>query len=315
MRPGPVPSTHSVLAGLDPQQRAAAQAATGPVCILAGAGTGKTRTITHRIAYQVAAGLARPEQVLAVTFTDKAAGELRRRLQSLGLPRPVRATTFHAAALAQLRFFWPQVHKGPPPQVLASKLALLAPTARRLGVEATDLAAEIEWAKARRVSADGYAQAADGRRGPLGPEQLAAVYARYEADKAARSLLDYEDMILAATELLEQRSDVAEQVRDRYRFFTVDEFQDVNPAQYALLRAWLGSSDELCVVGDDDQSIYGFTGASPEYLTGFGRAFPRARLLRLTRSYRSTPQVLAMANRVLWTKPARGRRPLTTGLP
>ncbi len=264
-----------VLAGLNPSQREAATAVRGPVCILAGAGTGKTRTITHRIAQQVVSGVAEPGQILAVTFTDKAAAELRARLQALGLPAPVRAATFHAAAWAQLRWFWPRLDAGPLPEVAPSKLRLLAPLARRAGVSPQDLAAEIEWAKARRLTPETYADAAGDRAAPLPSGRMAAVYADYEQAKTAAGQIDYEDMLLRMTAAVTDHPDVAAEVRDRYRFFTVDEFQDVNPAQFALLRAWLGDRDEVCVVGDDDQTIYSFTGATAAYLQRVRAALPR----------------------------------------
>jgi DNA helicase II / ATP-dependent DNA helicase PcrA len=299
------------LAGLNPEQRVAAEAVHGPVCIFAGAGTGKTRTITHRIANQVVTGAARADQILAVTFTDKAAGELRQRLAGLGLPVPVRAATFHAAAWAQLRHFWPRLEAGPLPQVSASKIPLVASAARRARAEPRDIASEIEWAKARCLTPEGYAAAAADRvDAPLPPPVMAEIYATYERAKADQHLIDYEDMLLRTAELVETDPQVAATVRDRYRCFTVDEFQDVNPAQWRLLRAWLGDRRDLCVVGDDDQTIYQFTGATPEYLVGFRRHFPDVTVVTLTANYRSTPQVLALANRVLWTKPPERRKHL-----
>ena len=303
------------LDALNPEQRAAAEAVRGPVCILAGAGTGKTRTITHRIAHQVHSGVAATTEILAVTFTDKAAAELRARLQHLGLPAPVRAATFHAAAWAQLRWFWPRLDAGPLPEVLPSKMRLLVPLARRTRTEAKDLAAEIEWAKARGLAPAEYARRAGGRDAPLDAEQMAAVYERYEADKTAGGLLDYEDMLLRAAEIISTHDEIAAEVRERYRYFTVDEFQDVNPAQLALLRAWLGDRDDLCVVGDDDQTIYSFTGATSTYLTDFAQQFPGAQRITLTRNYRSTPEILKLANRVLWTKPAATRKQLAATTP
>jgi len=303
------------LAGLNPAQRRAAEEVRGPVCILAGAGTGKTRTITHRIAQQISSGVARADQVLAVTFTDKAAAELRGRLHGLGVP-PVRAATFHAAAWAQLRHFWPRVGEGAPlPEVISSKVRLLVPAARRLRVEARDLAAEIEWAKARLVAPQAYPEAAADRDGPLPPERMAEVYADYEARKADAGAIDFDDMLLRTADLLARDAETAATVRARYRYLTVDEYQDVNPAQHALLRAWLGDSDELCVVGDDDQTIYSFTGASSDYLIGFPREFPAATRVTLTENYRSTPEILELANRVLWTKPAGTRKHLTSAAP
>jgi DNA helicase II / ATP-dependent DNA helicase PcrA len=292
-------SVGPLLAGLNPTQREAAEAVTGPVRILAGAGSGKTRTITHRIAHQIAAGVAEPSQVLAVTFTDRAASELRDRLAGLGLAAPVRAATFHSAAWAQLRFFWPRVLEGPLPAVLPSKVRALIPLSRRLGMPAKDLAAEIEWAKARCIAPEDYADAAGARDLPAAPQRLAAAYADYERRKAEDGLIDYEDMLLRTATLIAEHPEVAAQVRERYRFFTVDEFQDVNPAQWRLLRAWLGDSDEVCVVGDDAQTIYTFTGASASYLLDFPRHFPGTTEVTLVDNYRSTPQVLAVANRVL----------------
>jgi len=303
--------TASLLDGLNADQRAAAETVEGPLCIVAGAGTGKTRTITHRIACQVAKGVASPDQILAVTFTDKAAGELRQRLAGMGLPRPVRAATFHAAAWAQLRWFWHRTYDRPLPEVLASKVRLLVPLARRTRTQAMDLATEIEWAKARRLAPDDYAAAAADRDAPLEPERMAAAYADYERTKDESGLLDYEDMLLRTTALIQQHPDVADEVRDRYRFFTIDEFQDVNPAQFALLHAWLGPSQQVCVVGDDDQTIYSFTGATSDYLLNFRRWFPAAATVTLTENYRSTPQVLAMANAVLLHKPANRRKRLS----
>lgn len=301
------------LSGLNPAQRRAVEAVSGPVCILAGAGTGKTSTITHRIANQIRTGTARADQILAVTFTDRAAEQLRGRLAGLGVP-PVRAATFHAAAWAQLRHFWPRAGEGAPlPEVLTSKVALLVPVARRLGAEPRDLAAEIEWAKARMLSPQAYAGA--DRDGPLPAERMAEVYGDYEARKQAAGAVDYEDMLLLTAQLLQRDPEAADTVRRRYRFLTVDEYQDVNPAQHALLRAWLGDRDELCVVGDDDQTIYSFTGASSDYLVGFAREFPRAVTVQLTRNYRSTRQVLDLANRVLWTKSPERRKQLTSTLP
>ena len=304
-------SDHPWLDGLNPEQRAAAEAARGPLCIVAGAGTGKTRTITHRIAHQVHTGVADPSQILAVTFTDKAASELRHRLHDLGLPAPIRAATFHAAAWAQLRWFWNRLDKGVLPQVLASKVGTLVPLARRTRTEAKDLAAEIEWAKARGLTPDTYAVAATQRDAPLPAEQMAAVYADYERRKTDGGFIDYDDMLLLTTAMLSEHPQIAAEVHDRYRHLTVDEFQDVNPAQFALLRAWLGDNDNVCVVGDDDQTIYSFTGATSSYLTAFHEHFPGARQVTLTRNYRSTPQVLELANRVLSTKPAATRKELT----
>jgi DNA helicase II / ATP-dependent DNA helicase PcrA len=289
-----------LLAGLNDAQRRAAETVRGPVCLLAGAGSGKTRTITHRIANQVVSGVARPEEILAVTFTDRAARELRGRLRNLGLDRPVRAATFHAAAWAQLRYFWSALRPGEPlPEVVDSKIRLVLPAAKRLKVEARDLASEIEWAKARRIAPERYAAELGDREPPVPAGRMAEVYAAYERHKREQGLIDYDDMIGLTTDMLSADETVAATVRSRYRYFTVDEFQDVNPAQWALLCAWLGDRDELCVVGDDDQAIYSFTGATASYLTGFATRFPGAVTVALTENYRSTAEILDCANRLL----------------
>ena len=308
----------AVLAALDPEQQQVALATRGPVCVLAGAGTGKTRAIAHRIAYGVRIGVVNPRHVLAVTFTTRAAGELRGRLRRLagaagGGMEQVQARTFHAAALRQLTHFWPRTVGGRPPAVLDSKLGLLTEIARELRVEAglpelRDAASEIEWAKVTQVRPGDYpaAAAAAGRIPPLGAETTAGLYAGYERARRERHLVDFESLLeLTAAILTEDRAAAAE-VADRYRYFVVDEFQDVNPLQKLLLDAWTDGRDDVCVVGDPRQTIYSFTGATPAYLTGFTGAFPHATVVRLVRNYRSTPQVVALANRL--TGSAGGRR-------
>jgi len=301
-----------LLHDLNPAQRAAVEATSGPVCILAGAGTGKTRVISRRVAYAIATDAVHPGHVLVVTFTEKAAGEMRERLDALGFPG-VQAHTFHAAAWRQLRYFWPRLASGRPPEVLESKAPLLGPLQRSLpgGYKFTpikDLADEIEWAKARRIDPDRYqdAVAEKSRNVPLPPDLFAGLYRRYERAKERAGRIDFEDMLSRMLEGLESNPDVAEEFRGRYRWFSVDEYQDTNPLQQALLEAWLGGRDDLAVVGDEDQTIYTFTGASSEYLTGFSRRFPDARLFQLEQNYRSTEQVLGMANRLLARA---GRRP------
>ena len=295
-----------VLAALDPEQREAATALTGPVCVIAGAGTGKTRAITHRIAHGVLAGVYDPRRVLAVTFTTRAAGEMRGRLQTLGVDG-IQARTFHSAALRQARYFWPQVTGADLPRIAESKLSLVNAAAGRCRVSTEramlrDLASEIEWAKVTNVSADVYAAAAAeaGRQLPGADEAtVARVYATYEELKSDRSLMDMEDILLAAVGLLSSHPGVADAVRSQYHHFIVDEYQDVSPLQQRLLDLWLGGRDDLCVVGDPAQTIYSFAGARADYLVQFPRRYPDARVVRLVRDYRSTPQVVAVANAVL----------------
>ena len=297
--------------GLDDEQRAAVAAPRGPVCVLAGAGTGKTRTITRRIAHLVRAGHVAPGQVLAVTFTARAAGEMRTRLRVLGVSG-VQARTFHAAALRQLRYFWPQVVGGEQWQLLEGKLRFVGQAAARAraGTDAAslrDLAGEIEWAKASLVTPGDYpAVVARLRRDIPGPaEQVAAVYAGYEELKNRAELLDFDDLLLHTAAALEEHRGVAEEFRDRYRCFVVDEYQDVTALQQRVLDAWLGGRDDLTVVGDANQTIYTFAGADPRHLLDFARRYPDAAVVRLTRDYRSTPQVVSAANTLIGA--ARGR--------
>ncbi|MGH3243997.1 MAG: ATP-dependent helicase, partial [Spirillospora sp.] len=298
-------STEAVLEGLDPEQRAVAEAVQGPVCVLAGAGTGKTRAITHRIAYATLTGVVSPQRVLAVTFTTRAAGELRSRLRQLGAPG-VQARTFHAAALRQLTYFWPRVVGGEPPKIIDSKITLVADAARAcrltLGrTELRDVAGEIEWAKVTQHRPEDYPAAVvkAGRRPSAEVVDVARVYAMYEQLRRERNLLDFEGMLELTAAVLTEHREVANQVREQYRHFVVDEFQDVNPLQKMLLDTWLGDRDDLCVVGDPNQTIYSFTGASPSHLLDFTREHPDAKVVRLVRDYRSTPQVVRLANGVI----------------
>jgi DNA helicase-2/ATP-dependent DNA helicase PcrA len=287
------------LEGLNPEQRRAAEAVRGPVCILAGAGSGKTTTITRRIAYQVASGAFEPTQIMAVTFTDKAGGELRARLASLGVTR-VRSGTFHSAALRQLRHFAP-AEVG---RILPSKALLLRQIGNKLPGAfkfrpAGDLATEIEWAKNLRIGVAGYLDAAADREPPIPADLMARVYRDYERRKEAEGLLDFEDLLERTVRLFERDERVVTAFRAQYRAFTVDEYQDVNLLQQTLLEHWLGDRDDLCVVGDDYQSIYAFTGAGPQHLLDAPARFPHATVVRLEENYRSTPQVIALANRLV----------------
>ena len=312
----------AVLNALDPEQREVALAVRGPVCVLAGAGTGKTRAITHRIAYAALTGVVDPARVLALTFTVRAAGELRGRLRLLGGAglgtAAVRATTFHAAALRQLTYFWPRVVGGRPPRLMDSKLPLIGEAARVLRLSIadgglSDIASEIEWAKVTQVRPDEYVTTAAraGRPGgPLATDVMAALYDTYERLRRERQLIDFESVLELTAAIVAESRQAADQVRASFRYFVVDEYQDVNPLQKLLLDVWLGDRDDLCVVGDPDQTIYSFTGASHRYLTGFATEFPDATVVRLIRDYRSTPQVVAVANRLAGPAAAlRAQRP------
>jgi len=288
-----------VLEGLNPEQRRAAEAVRGPVCILAGAGSGKTTTITRRIAWQVASGAVRSDQILAVTFTDKAAGEMRARLQRLGVDG-VEARTFHSAALAQLR----RAKGDGPGRILSTKALLLRQIGNTLPPPyrfrpAGDLATEVEWAKNRRLTPQTYRDGLGAHEPPIPEDLMATVFREYERRKEASGAIDFEDLLELTVRLYEEDEHALAALRDRYAAFTVDEYQDVNLLQQSLLELWLGPRDDLCAVGDDYQSIYGFTGASPQWLLGLATRFPQATVVRLEENYRSSPQVLALANRLV----------------
>ncbi len=290
----------AILAALNDEQREAARATTGPVVILAGAGTGKTRVISHRAAYAAATGAIDPKRALVVTFTEKAATEMRHRLDQLGLPQ-VQASTFHAAARRQLAYHWPLVHGRELPDVLDTKLRIIGPLARQLPggyrfTPARDLADEIEWAKVRRMRPDTYAPE---REPPVRADIFVDLWRGYEAAKARRNVIDFEDMLSLAVELYESDEQAIGLVRQRYAWFSVDEYQDTNRLQEDLLHLWLGDRRDLCVVGDPDQTIYTFTGASSQHLVTFAQRHADARVIRLRQNYRSTPQVIDLANRLI----------------
>ena len=303
-----------ILSGLDDEQREVTTTLSGPLCVLAGAGTGKTRAITHRMAYGIHTGVYKPQQVLAVTFTARAAAEMRTRLRDLGAGG-VQAKTFHAAALKQLQYFWPQTVGGPLPALLDHKAQLIAEAARRLRLSTDraairDVAAEIEWAKVSMLTPDSYVRAAAGRDAPAGFDltTVSRIFQSYEDVKVDRNVIDFEDVLLIIVGILQEDQRVAATVRDQYRHFVVDEYQDVSPLQQRLLDLWLGERDELCVVGDSSQTIYSFTGATSRHLLEFPHRFPGAQVVKLVRDYRSTPQVVNLANRILAARTAEGER-------
>ncbi|GAB4099863.1 ATP-dependent DNA helicase UvrD2 [Sinomonas halotolerans] len=301
-----------LLGGLDEEQREVATTLHGPLCVLAGAGTGKTRAITHRIAYGVHTGVYSPQRLLAVTFTARAAAEMRSRLRDLGVGG-VQARTFHAAALRQLQYFWPQAVGGAVPGLLEHKAQTIAESARRLRLTVDraairDLASEIEWAKVSMLTPSTYLEGAAGRGEPGGlqPQTVARLFQAYEDVKVDRNLIDFEDVLLITVGILQEDPKVAATVRDQYRHFVVDEYQDVSPLQQRLLELWLGEREELCVVGDASQTIYSFTGATSAHLLEFGKRHPSAAIVRLVRDYRSTPQVVGLANALLAARRAGG---------
>ena len=299
-------SAEEILANLDEEQRKVALATRGPVCVIAGAGTGKTRAITHRIAYASAIGVMDPQRVLAITFTARAAGEMRTRLRSLGFPG-VTARTIHSAALKQLLYFWPSVFGGQMPELLTSKSPFVNAAVERAGIKLPannrealrDISTEIEWAKVNQIAPEDFLATSRDVRSRISAEDIARIYAAYESLKKQERTLDFEDLLLLTTAMIENEPQVRERVHDQYRYFTVDEYQDISPLQQRLIDAWLGSRDDICVVGDPAQTIYSFAGATPSYLLGFTKRFPNAEVIRLSTGYRSTPEILFTANALL----------------
>ncbi len=295
------------LSALDEDQRAAVEAPLGPVCILAGAGTGKTRTITHRIHHLIDTGFVQPRKILAVTFTRRAAEEMRQRLAVMGTPG-VQTRTFHSAALKQLQYFWPQVAGNLPWRLIDNKFPIVGQAVRKVGLDGSketvrDVLGEIEWAKSTLVTPQSYEAAlkTHHRTPPANPEKISLAYRVYEDLKSQPDamLLDFDDVLLHTVGAIENSRAVAEEFRAQYRSFVVDEYQDVTPLQQRVLDAWLGDRDDLTVVGDANQTIYSFTGATPDYLVNFSRKYDHATVVRLQRDYRSTPQVVDLANRVI----------------
>ena len=299
-----------ILAALDDDQREVALATRGPVCVIAGAGTGKTRAITHRIAYAAAIGTMEPSKVLALTFTARAAGEMRTRLRSLGVPT-VAARTVHSAALKQLIYFWPTVFGGRTPDLMNSKTPFLTEAVNRADLTGEiritsretlrDIATEIEWAKVSQVAPIDYLDQVNARqmKPRVKAEHIAAIYVAYESLKKQELAIDFEDVLLLTSAMLEEERTVRERVQDQYRYFTVDEYQDISPIQQRLINAWLGSRKDICVVGDPAQTIYSFAGATPVFLNTFTQRFPEAEVIRLSTGYRSTPEITFAANALL----------------
>ena len=299
-----------ILAALDDDQRSVALATRGPVCVIAGAGTGKTRAITHRIAYAAAIGTINPQKVLALTFTARAAGEMRARLRTLGVPT-VAARTVHSAALKQLLFFWPTVFGGRTPDLITSKGSFITEAIRRADLTTEisahnrelmrDIASEIEWAKVSQVAPEDFIDEISKRliKPRVNAEQLVQLYTAYESIKKQELAIDFEDVLLLTAAMLEEERDVRERVQDQYRYFTVDEYQDISPVQQRLINAWLGTRNDICVVGDPAQTIYSFAGATPVFLNTFTQRFPDAQVIRLSTGYRSTPEITFAANSIL----------------
>jgi DNA helicase II / ATP-dependent DNA helicase PcrA len=311
----PAISSDQILEALDPEQREVVTAVRGPVCVVAGAGTGKTRVITHRIAYAIAIGVTDPSKTLALTFTARAAGEMRARLRGLGIPNAT-ARTFHSAAIKQLMYFWPYSFGGSFPSLLTMKSGAIAEALNRTDSSLApqtstlrEIASEIEWAKVLEISPDEYVESAlkagrtsripNNKNDKTNFEDISKVYQAYETLKHQERAIDFEDVLLLTVGMLEEDRDVRERIRDQFRYFTVDEYQDVSPLQQRLLNLWVGNREDICVVGDAAQTIYSFAGASSAFLLGFTKRYPKAQVIRLSRGYRSTPEIIGTANAIL----------------
>jgi len=290
-----------LLAGLDDDQAAAAQALQGPVAIIAGAGSGKTRTVSHRIAYGIQRGNYAANRVFALTYTNRAAAELRTRLRSLGA-QDVAVRTFHSAALAQLQFFWPQLTDSFAPKLVTHKGPLIQEVLEQMGIRATaelksSLQAEVEFVRYSMRDLEKY-QTTRPESSSLGAERFGEFFSAFELLKQKRRVIDWEDALLLCVGMLRDQPRMLAHVQQQYRFFTVDEYQDISPLQQALLETWLGDRQELCVVGDPRQTIYTFAGARSDFLTGFQDRYEKAQVFELNRNYRSSQEVVALANRV-----------------
>ena len=301
----------NTLDGLDESQRVVATTWGGPLCVLAGAGTGKTRALTHRIAHGVAEGKYQPEQVLALTFTTKAASEMGQRLRALGI-RGVATRTFHSAALRQLQHFWPTITGGRLPDIAPSKAPLIAKTLDQLSLSVDtavvrDLAGDIEWRKVHAYTLEDYrlkrAELGKSLPGGLSLEVVASIHERYEQVKDEQGRIDFEDVLLGTLGMLETEQRVVDRVRAQYGVFLVDEYQDVSPLQHKLLEVWQGSREDLVVVGDASQTIYSFAGASSSYLLEFPERYPRGTVVKLERNYRSGEHIVRAANHIMLGRP------------
>ena len=295
------------LQGLDDEQRVAAQANRGPVAIIAGAGTGKTRTITSRIAFAISSGVTDPSHTLALTYTTRAAAELRLRLAMLGFTG-VQAHTFHSAAWRQLQYFWSEAIGGKPFRILSNKAEIISSSLASVGrgnapINFREISSEIEWAKGLEIGHEDYARIAQEKgRVPISGfshQDFAQVYEVYENLKQENRQLDFEDILLLMVGLLEEQNSLVDRVRAQYRFFTVDEYQDISPLQQHLLNLWLGKRQEICVVGDPDQSIFSFSGSTNKYLLEFPKRFSSAQVFRLNQNYRSSSEIIHVANKVM----------------
>lgn len=292
----------ALLAGLDVEQRHAVTTASQPLVIRAGAGSGKTRVLTRRVAYRAAKGDLEPGHALLVTFTREAASELRGRLRSLGLRELPAAGTFHSVALSLLRARWHDLRQ-PEPELLADRRPMLARVAgsRANGATLVRVAAEIDWAKARGVGPDRYRSAVQRqRRSPnIDLSLVETLYSEFEAAKRKARLVDFDDLLDRCTEAFKADPAFAAAQRWRFRHLFVDEFQDVNPQQFRLLQAWLGESRDLCVVGDANQAIYGWNGADPTLFTRLVDLLDGGEVVELSTNHRSSPSVVAAAGAAL----------------
>jgi DNA helicase-2/ATP-dependent DNA helicase PcrA len=294
----------NLLDPLNPQQREAVQQTDGPLLIVAGAGSGKTRVIVHRLAYILARGLAPPREVVAVTFTNKAAGEMKERVDRLvGADHGgAQVSTFHSWCLRLLRLHAPRLGYGVGFQVYddADQAALIKNCLADLQIDDATYSPRlfrhrISDAKNRGLDPQAYAAQAES----LQEAMAAKVYALYQERLRACDAMDFDDLIGQVLALLDGHPDVAQEVAARVRYLMVDEYQDTNPPQYSLIRALARVHGNVCAVGDPDQSIYRFRFADIKNILSFERDFPGTRIIKLEQNYRSTGTILEAATAVV----------------
>ncbi|ADC63947.1 DNA helicase II [Allochromatium vinosum] len=298
-----------LLDSLNPAQREAVSADPGHLLILAGAGSGKTRVLVHRIAWLLQVQQVQPWSILAVTFTNKAAREMRSRLDEM-LGTPVGGMwvgTFHGLAHRFLRAHWQDAGLPQQFQILDSddQLRLIKRLLKEMQID------EARWPP-RQIQGFINRQKDEGLRphhlsetGDFVQDRMIAVYREYEAARLRAGSLDFADLLLCTLELLRERADILHHYQQRFAHILVDEFQDTNAIQYAWLRLLAGGDNHLFAVGDDDQSIYGWRGAKVENIQSFQRDYPTTRTIRLEQNYRSTGNILAAANALIAHNPAR----------
>ena len=307
----------ALVADLDADQRRAVTTESRLVAVIAGAGSGKTRVLTRRLAYRVASGSADIDHTMVLTFTREAAGELRRRLPRLGITERIVAGTFHSVAHQLLQQRWLDLGRQPK-TLVADRRRLVGQTGNYDKLD--ELVADMDWATSRGITADDYATAArsDGHRSNVDPGTVALALEKYIAEKRRRGVIDLDDLLGLTISALQSDAGFADGVRWRFRHILIDEAQDLNPLQHRLVDLFRLGRDDLFLVGDPAQAIYGFNGSDPALLVNVEERFPGVEIIRLPLNHRSTPQVVAAGAHALTTNGQRAHirsnRPDGTGV-